>query len=47
MNGLAPIALGMVGLEFALFGNALALLGVDTQPLTAQGPALGGRLASP
>jgi hypothetical protein len=41
MNGLAPIALGMVGLEFALFGNALALLGVDAQPLTAQGPSPG------
>ncbi|HBY97107.1 MAG: hypothetical protein M5U01_38005 [Ardenticatenaceae bacterium] len=29
---LAPIAIGMVGLQFALFTNGLALLGIDAAP---------------
>ena len=30
--GLAPVTIGMVGLQFGLFANALALLGVDAKP---------------
>ena len=35
---LAPITIGMVGLQFALFVNALALLGIDAEPDEEGGP---------
>ena len=35
---LAPITLGMVGLQIALFVNALALFGVDGEPAEEGGP---------
>lgn len=37
--GLAPIAIGMVGLQFALFVNAMPLLGVDADVRQAGSPA--------
>lgn len=36
---LPPIAIGMVGLSFALWSNALLALGVDAEPQTAEGPS--------
>jgi hypothetical protein len=36
---LAPIAIGMVGLEFALWANGVQLLGVDAKPATEEGPS--------
>jgi uncharacterized membrane protein len=38
MSSLAPITLGMVGLEFALWANGVQLLGVDAKPATKDGP---------
>jgi len=35
---LPPITIGMVGLAFALWGNALQNLGVDSEPVHADGP---------
>jgi hypothetical protein len=35
---LSPVTLGMVGLAFALWGNALANFGVDAHPATESGP---------
>lgn len=35
---LAPITIGMVGLQFGLFANAFALLGIDATPAEEGGP---------
>lgn len=37
MSGLAPIAIGMTGLQFSLFVNGLHLSGVDAEPLDEGG----------
>lgn len=39
MSSLAPITIGMVGLEFALWANGVQLLGVDAKPATEDGPS--------
>jgi len=39
MLGLAPVALATVGLQFALFVNALALLGIDAAPAAEGQPS--------
>ena len=36
MIGISPLALGITGLQFALFGNAFMLLGIDSTPLPGQ-----------
>ena len=33
MLGISPLAVGITGLQFALFGNAFMLLGIDSTPL--------------
>lgn len=38
MSGLAPIAIGMTGLQFSLFVNGLHLSGVDSEPLDDDSP---------
>ncbi|KAA0082718.1 hypothetical protein CIW52_17430 [Mycolicibacterium sp. P9-64] len=35
---LSPVTLGMVGLAFSLWGNALANFGFDTKPIDEDGP---------
>lgn len=39
MSSLAPITIGMVGREFALWANGVQLLGVDAKPATEDGPS--------
>jgi hypothetical protein len=41
MMSLAPVVIGMVGLEFALWANGVQLLGVDDKPATEDGPSPG------
>lgn len=38
MSGLAPIAIGMTGLQFSLFVNGLHLSGVDAEPADDESP---------
>jgi hypothetical protein len=39
MGSLPPITIGMVGLSFALWANALFLMGVDAEPATVGAPS--------
>lgn len=41
MASLAPVTIGMVGLEFALWANGMQLLGVDAEPADEGSPSPG------